>query len=95
MGYGNFIVLNGKAEFPVLSPSLPPRFPTCPTVAELFWDIKLWPIGDGIAFLITSNAELGTWATYYQIRPSSPILVARVDLFQHFKEFMHASWAPK
>ncbi|XP_010999803.1 PREDICTED: L-type lectin-domain containing receptor kinase S.6 [Populus euphratica] len=40
-----------------------------------------------------SSKLIQVWVSYFQVRPPSPILVAQVDLSQHFKEYMHVGFS--
>ncbi|KAF9682730.1 hypothetical protein SADUNF_Sadunf05G0139000 [Salix dunnii] len=40
-----------------------------------------------------SSKLIQVWASYLQVRPPSPILVAQVDLSEHFKEYMHVGFS--
>ncbi|KAJ6681524.1 L-TYPE LECTIN-DOMAIN CONTAINING RECEPTOR KINASE VIII.1 [Salix koriyanagi] len=40
-----------------------------------------------------SSKVIQVWASYLQVRPQSPILVAQVDLSEHFKEYMHVGFS--
>ncbi|CAK7346814.1 unnamed protein product [Dovyalis caffra] len=40
-----------------------------------------------------SSKLIQVWVSYIQIRPPSPILVAQVDLSEHFKEYMHVGFS--
>ncbi|KAJ6412537.1 hypothetical protein OIU84_005566 [Salix udensis] len=40
-----------------------------------------------------SSKLIQVWASYLQVRPQSPILVAQVDLSEHFKEYMHVGFS--
>ncbi|KAI5589370.1 hypothetical protein BDE02_05G158300 [Populus trichocarpa] len=40
-----------------------------------------------------SSKLIQVWVSYFQVRPPSPILVAQVDLSEHFKEYMHVGFS--